>query len=105
MMPPICEWIVTVEIAVTWPTGGGSICTGTFVSVAFSTSTGAPAGVMSFLPEQPATRTAATSASADEMEANSFIRSLFDKINFDALRIFRLKGHGEFSQKLRTFML
>ena len=43
MMPPICEWIVTVEIGVTWPTGGGSICTGTLVVTACATSTGASA--------------------------------------------------------------
>ena len=45
MMPPICEWMVTVEIGVTWPTGGGSICTGTLVSNACATSTGTPTAV------------------------------------------------------------
>src|ERR1035441_1656002 len=40
MTPPICGRIVTVEIGMTWPTGGGSINTGTFVATDLAASTG-----------------------------------------------------------------
>jgi hypothetical protein len=54
IVPPICEWIVTVEIAVTWPNGGGSIRTGTFVATDLATSTGAPGACLFAAREQPA---------------------------------------------------
>jgi hypothetical protein len=99
-MPWICEWIVTVEIAITWPTGGGSIRTGTLVSTASATSTGTPAAVIPELPrEQPPAQNAAISASAIvpmlEMPVNFFIRSSFDGVDFPTAAR-RLKSHREF---------
>ena len=63
-MPPTCGRTVTVEYAITWPTGGGSICTGTLVVNARATSTGVlpPRRGCLAPPEQPPASIAAASA-------------------------------------------
>ena len=91
---------VTVENAVTWPTGGGSIRTGTFVMTACATSTGTPGASFFALREQPPAKIAAVTANAMshalERQRNFFMRRLVCKVGFYAAAFRRLKRHREF---------
>src|ERR1039458_9351155 len=76
MTPPICGRMVTLEIGVTWPTGGGSISTGKLVSPALATSTGTGAAVLvGLLREQPFTRISAAKTAG--MKRSFFTTDLF----------------------------
>ena len=79
------------KYGITWPTGGGSICTGTLVVNACATSTGAPRAAAFFAPrEQPPASIAAAQRRIIGKEKEFFHASLFHKIDFDA----RVAGAG-----------
>src|ERR1017187_7491713 len=106
MTPPTCGRIVTVEYGITWPTGGGLISTGTLVSTACATSTGAPAPPAPFFapPEQPLTNITATTASAG-IRVEFFMPFSMCKIDFAAAVARGLERGGKFSQKFRVLLL
>src|ERR1035438_188617 len=106
MTPPTCGRIVTVEYGSTWPTGGGLISTGTLVSTACATSTGAPAPPAPFFapPEQPLTNIVATTASAGIRVEFFMPFSLFE-IGFVRAGGGGLESGGEFPQKFRVLLL
>src|ERR1700690_895212 len=104
-MPPIWGRIVTVEYGMTWPTGGGSICTVRLVSTAGATSTGTPApGPGLALREQPWLSMAATSARA-EIKAEFFMPDSVGEFDVDALAGGGLERGGELFQELRIRFL
>src|SRR5450756_536289 len=105
-MPPTCGRIVTVEYGITWPTGGGSISTGTLVSTACATSTGAPAPPAPFFasPEQPLTNIVATTASVG-IRVELFMPFSIFEIGFVAAAAGRVERGGKFPQKFRMLLL
>src|ERR1039458_5702606 len=106
MTPPTCGRIVTVEYGITWPTGGGLTSTGTLVSTAGATNTGAPAPSAPFFtpPEQPLTNIVATTASAG-IRVEFFMPFSMCKIDFAAAVARGLERSGKFSQKFRVLLL
>src|SRR5476651_214955 len=105
-MPVICDRTATVEYAVTWPTGSGWICTGTFVAMARATSTGT-AGIFraASLREHPPA--SSTMASALPMKMNSLFLmhgSMLD-VDLDRRRPSRTERRRELPQKFRALFL
>src|SRR5450756_1450872 len=98
--------MVTDKTGRTWPTGGGSICTGTFFSTAFAVNTGIAAPPLAgLLREQPAKTSTAknigrrrfffTGGSFHRFHGTGFLRAGFR----------RIEGHGKFFEKFHVFTL
>src|SRR5579859_4022521 len=104
-MPPTCEWTVTVEYAITCPTGGGSICTGTLVVTALATSTGALAVPFGAPPEQPPASTAAAIASTIGIKKFFFMFPCVADLILTKSCVWSLKSRCEFFQESGALLL